>query len=208
MTVSEFDSTHIDGGVLAGGLGTRFGGVDKGLVAWRDSVLIGPVVNQIRPYVRQFFISCNRNQDIYKEFSDAIVEDESPDYLGPLSGILALLDRSDADFMLISPCDTPMLGPDFAPRMLAALKAQLDSGTSAQKILLAASDGKRQHPLHLLLPVSIKESIRQQLAGGNRKMMDWLTLRLPQWVDFSDQAEYFSNVNSALELDQLMAQIQ
>ena len=47
--------------ILAGGQGSRMGGVDKGLVQWHNKALIDHVIEKIRPQVSHIAISANRN---------------------------------------------------------------------------------------------------------------------------------------------------
>jgi len=46
--------------VLAGGLGRRMGGVDKGLQPWRGRALVDHVLARLAPQVAQVLVSANQ----------------------------------------------------------------------------------------------------------------------------------------------------
>lgn len=197
----------LDGGILAGGMGSRFGGKDKGLIPWQQETLVKPIVDCLRPHVNHLYISCNRNLDTYRQYCDGVIADESQDFLGPLAGLLALLEASSADYMIISPCDTPLLPQVFVPRMRERLQQHLQASDNAGAVPIGVENGERHHPLHLLLPTSLKHSIRATLAAGDRKMMRWLFQHQPVWVDFSDEALGFANVNDPQAMEELTAKL-
>lgn len=189
---------HLDGGVIAGGLGSRLSGVDKGLLIWNGETFASHIAKRLRPYTDKLIINCNRNHPEYEAIADKVVVDQDPHFLGPLAGLQALLMASDADYLLISPCDTPALPADFAPRMLDCL------GSSIGK-MVAVTDGEREHPLHLLIPTSLASDITDYLARGERKMMRWIHSHQPLWCDFSDEKTGFLNVNTQEDQQNLNA---
>ena len=79
--------------ILAGGLGRRMGGADKGLVDYQGRPLIEWALAALRPQVDQLVISANRNLDTYAVYGHRVVPDTLPDYPGPLAGVLAALQR-------------------------------------------------------------------------------------------------------------------
>ncbi len=189
----------IDAGIIAGGLGSRLQGADKGLLQWQGVEFAEYIAARLRPYTRRLIVNCNRNSERYLGVADKVVSDSDGEFNGPLSGLRSLLYASDADYMMISPCDTPVLPKDFAERMLACL--DMNPGAT-----IAVDDGAHLHPLHLLIPVSLAESIDRYLASGERRMMEWLRQNNLVRCDFSDQPEGFLNVNSPEEMKILMAQ--
>ena len=189
----------IDAGVIAGGLGSRLEGVDKGLLEWRGIEFTLHIVKRLRPYARKLIINCNRNSEHYWPLADLVVSDGDDAFNGPLAGLRSLLLASDADYVLVSPCDTPALPEDFAERMMACLER--NPGAT-----IAVDDGERLHPLHLLVPVSLAESIGEYLASGERRMMKWLKQNNLVCCDFSDQPDSFLNVNTPKEMQILLNQ--
>jgi len=190
----------IDAGIIAGGLGSRLEGVDKGLLHWQGVEFAQHIAARLRPYTKTLIVNCNRNSERYQDVADKVVSDGDGEFNGPLAGLRALLQASDADYLLVSPCDTPALPVDFAEKMLACLKE--NPGAT-----IAVDDGDRLHPLHLLIPVFLAESIDGYLKSGERRMIKWLKQNNLVCCDFSDQPEGFLNVNSPEEMERLVGQI-
>jgi molybdopterin-guanine dinucleotide biosynthesis protein A len=100
------------------------------------------------------------------------------------------------DYLLIVPCDAPLLVTDLAPRLHAACVAE-----GAQ--VAVASDGRRMQPVFLLLRATVAPRLQSYLADGGRKVDAWLQqLHLAQ-VDFSDEPDCFVNVNEPTERERI-----
>ncbi|KZY78769.1 hypothetical protein A3741_21160, partial [Oleiphilus sp. HI0069] len=141
---------QIDGGILAGGLSTRMDGKDKGLQLYRQKPMAQSVFDSLQPYVRRVLINCNRNQTQYQEISPLVCSDSIEGFQGPLAGLHSLMLNTDADYLLVSPCDTPCLGQEYGQKMLNILyqKQELFPG---QPLIIASRDENRSHPLHLCI---------------------------------------------------------
>ena len=68
--------------ILAGGEGTRLGGVDKGLIEFKGRRMIEWTLDIVRPCVSQLLISCNRNITDYMPLGDSVVCDRIAGSLG------------------------------------------------------------------------------------------------------------------------------
>ena len=66
----------VSGIVLAGGLGRRMGGVDKGLQLLHGRPLIAHVLARLAPQVDEIVINANQNQERYAAFGHRVVPDE------------------------------------------------------------------------------------------------------------------------------------
>lgn len=98
--------------LLAGGQGQRMGGRDKGLIEWRGEPLIQHLQRLTRPLTDDLIISCNRNRERYARFADRLVQDDDSDFPGPYAGIRAALAVARHGFLLVMPCDSPLLDRD------------------------------------------------------------------------------------------------
>lgn len=188
--------TSIDAAIIAGGLGTRLDGADKGLLEWGKQRFAEHIAKKLRPYTENLIINCNRNLPRYGIIADILVHDEDKTFAGPLAGLLSVIKGSDATYVLTSPCDTPLIPDDYAPRMLAVLQQNPNR-------LIVAHDGNQIQPLHLLLPTNLEVNMREYLNSGKRKLTSWLILQSPVFCDFTDTAADFLNVNSPQEFNEL-----
>lgn len=191
----------VTGLVLAGGVSSRMGGEDKGLVDLAGRPMLEYALDALRPQVGPILISANRNLDRYTEYGCRVVTDEAEDRPGPLAGVASAFQHLVTDYLLIVPCDAPLLAADLAPRLHAACVAE---GTAAA----VASDGRRMQPVFLMLRATVGPGLRSYLADGGRKVDTWLRQLSLAQVDFSDEPDCFVNVNEPTELGRVAARLE
>ena len=122
--------------ILAGGRGSRMGGVDKGLQNHRGVPLALHALLRLGPQVGHAMINANRNLGAYESFGVPVWPDPVEDFAGPLAGFLAGLEHCETPLLLTVPCDTPNFPEDLAARLasaLAAEQAELASAAAASR---------------------------------------------------------------------------
>ena len=191
--ITRVTSRDITGVILAGGRGSRLGGVDKGLVPLRGRPLIEHVISILRPQVGRLVISANRNRETYAAYGVPVIADAIGDYHGPLAGILSALRAADTPFVLCAPCDTPVLPSDLAERLIAALARE-----RAQ--IAVATCGARMQPVFALVHRALARPLQDYLVGGGREAGEWMRRQNAALADFSDAAGAFVNINTPQEL--------
>ena len=185
--------------ILAGGRATRMGGADKGLQRLHGKPLFQWIYEQLRPQVAQVSVNANRNQADYAAAGLPVFADNMEGFQGPLSGILTALERSDTDFVLFVPCDSPF----FPENLLEKLK----SAVIFHSVSVAyAHDGEREHPTFCLMARSLKDKLAAYLASGERRMLHFMRQNGAVSVDFSENKQAFANINTFDELQQLNGQ--
>lgn len=183
----------VSGVILAGGLGSRLGGEDKGLVEVANRPMIFYVIDRFRPQVGSLVINANRNISRYAELGFPIIEDSVAGYAGPLAGISAALEHCDTAHLATTPCDAPFLPQDFVTRLHAALEA-------ARADISVAVGGGRPQPAFALISTRLKRSLSDYLDSGGRKISTWYRQNDYVEVDFGPDAAPFANVNSPEDL--------
>src|SRR5438445_12607980 len=113
--------SSVTGLILAGGKGSRMGGVDKGLQSFRGKRLIDHVYERFAPQVGGIIINANQNQEEYKSFGVRVVSDAIGGFAGPLAGFHAGLSISKRPFLASVPCDSPFLPTDLVERLYKRL---------------------------------------------------------------------------------------
>jgi molybdenum cofactor guanylyltransferase len=198
--MTSYMSILIDGGILAGGLSTRMLGKDKGLQKLNGQAMAKSVSQALLPHVRTLYINCNQNFDRYRRICPNVRSDTIEGYHGPLAGLVSLMNASTADYLLVSPCDTPYISETFGLRMLEALKRTLKNqvlrNEPSASLIFASKDANRYHPLHLLISTQYQLKLEQALQQGQNRVMQWVNNNNAQWIDFSDHTGQFSNFNS------------
>lgn len=182
--------------ILAGGRSSRMGGEDKGLLDFQGKAMIEHVIEVLQQRVDKVLINANRNLERYRLFGYPLISDATRDHHGPLAGFLAAMQAATTPEVLIVPCDSPLLCTELIERLVT------EKNRSGAEIAVA-HDGHRLQPVYALLSVSLKDSLRDYLAGGERKIDRWFPQHNMATVDCSDISQVFANINTPQELAQL-----
>jgi len=197
MSIERADITGL---VLAGGRGSRMGGVDKGLQLHHGVPLALHALRRLAPQVGEALVNANRHLAEYEAMGVPVCPDPLPDFAGPLVGLLAGLERARTPYLVTVPCDTPGFPLDLVVR-LAEAAARDDA-----EIAMAATredDGTLQvQPVFCLLRTTLKPSLLDFLQSGQRKIDRWTARHRCVQVRFDD-ADAFFNANTAEELRRL-----
>jgi len=175
--------------ILAGGEGNRVAGLDKGLINYHGTTLINHVIDVVKPQVDEIIISANRNIETYEAYGYKVVSDTANDYQGPLAGIAAALPFCQNDWVLIAPCDMPLLPSDIIEKL-----SQHITG----KTLCIAEVGNR-FQLVFLVNKSVLPSILQSVQDGQLRLMQWVESQNPVTHAFSE-SDNFKNFNDTNDL--------
>lgn len=180
--------------ILTGGQGSRLEGRDKGLVTYQQRRLIDIALTNLDGHCDEIVISANRHLDIYAQTGRRVVADTRADYPGPLAGIEAALAVVTTPLLLLLPVDCPHPPQDWPARLSAALAADPAAG------LAVPHDGQRLQPLFALLRTDIAPTLTAFLDAGERRVQAWVREQAPVTVDFSDQPDAFTNINTPQDL--------
>ena len=197
--MNTIDPQDITGLILAGGRGSRMGGVDKGLENHQGLPLALHALLRLQPQVGHLIVNANRNLAAYESMGVPVWPDPMDDFPGPLAGWLAGLEHCETPYLLTVPCDTPHFPIDLAERLSRALVAE---GTD---IAMAATmeDGRVQvQPVFCLMKTALIESLVAYLHGGQRKIDKWTAQHSCATVLFDDPQAFF-NANTPEELRSL-----
>jgi molybdopterin-guanine dinucleotide biosynthesis protein A len=193
------EKQDITGLVLAGGRGSRMGGVDKGLQNHHGMPLAMHALLRLAPQVGAMMINANRNLGAYESMGVPVWPDTLADYAGPLAGFLTGLERCETPYLVTVPCDSPLFPADLVARLARAL-ADADA-----EIAMPATreNGVLQvQPVFCLMKATVLESLVRFTQDGQRKIDKWTALHHCVDVPFDD-AQAFANANTADELRRL-----
>lgn len=203
--------------VLAGGRGTRMGGIDKGLQAFLGKPMALHALDRLRRQTMGLpgliAINANRNQTLYAQENVPVWPDSLADYPGPLAGFLTALEQCNLqqaafDYVLTVPCDSPLFPLDLLERMASAL-----AGANADIAIASApetdDDGVlkiRTQPVFCLMRTQLLTDLQSFLAAGGRKIDAWTRQHRQVDVVFDapgDAPDAFFNANTLAQLQQL-----
>jgi len=188
----------ITGVVLAGGLGRRMGGVDKGLQLLNGRPLVSHVIERLAPQVDELLINTNQNGERYASFGHRVVPDQIPDFAGPLAGLHAALSAAVYPLVATAPCDSPFLPADLVFRLFSAL-------TTSDADLAVARTFDQPHPVFCLCRRTVLPHLSEFLAAGGRKFEHWYATLKAVEVAFDDEADAFANINTHDDLGRFEA---
>jgi molybdenum cofactor guanylyltransferase len=189
MTIKKTDITAV---ILAGGMGRRMGGLDKGLIEFNGQLLVEILIDKLQNQNVKIVINANRNQSIYEGYGFPVISDELSDYQGPLAGFASAMAVVDSQYILSLPCDSPLLSDQYADRFIEC--HNLPENNNAP--ISVAYDGERLQPVHALIKVDLLASLNKFLDSEDRKIDRWYAQHQFNRVDFSDQREMFKNINT------------
>ena len=178
--------------ILAGGQAKRMHGSDKGLLLLHNKPLIAWVLESITAQADEIFISANRNIGTYEAFGYPVLRDATPDFNGPLAGLLRGLEMATHPLVLCIPCDTPFLPADLVIRLFDALAQR-----QAQIAVAATHD--HIHRTVCLCHRDLSHSLATFLERGGRKVGSWQESLKSVEVLF-EETDKFQNFNTPSEL--------
>jgi molybdopterin-guanine dinucleotide biosynthesis protein A len=204
----SIEPQDITGLILAGGRGSRMGGVDKGLQNFNGIPLALHTLMRLGPQVESVMVNANRNLSAYESFGASVWPDASADFAGPLSGFLVGLERAETPYVLTVPCDTPRLPLDLAERLAEALVRE-DADIAMAAAPETDDSGQthiRTQPVFCLIKIELSESLVKFTHAGGRKIDAWTAQHKTVVVPFDapdDDPLAFANVNTLNELQAL-----
>jgi molybdopterin-guanine dinucleotide biosynthesis protein A len=190
---------QMTGLVLAGGRGTRMGGIDKGLQPYQGVPLALHALRRLEPQVGALMVNANRHLDTYAAMGAPVHADALADYPGPLAGLEAGLAHCRTPWLASVPCDSPNFPVDLVARLAEAVARE------HAEIALAAciEDGApRLQPVFCLVDVRLLPSLTAYLQSGQRKVERWAAQHRCVHVVFDDALSFF-NANTLADLETL-----
>ncbi|TCD24215.1 molybdenum cofactor guanylyltransferase MobA [Pseudomonas sp. IC_126] len=175
--------------LLAGGRGQRMGGRDKGLVEWHGEPLIAWPHRIVRALTDDLLVSCNRNHQRYAAFADRVVSDDEPDFPGPLAGIRAGLAAARYRWLLVVPCDAPLIDDSLLAGLHAAARAEPNVPVMVRR-------GEQWEPLFCVIPVRLASAIEEAWRAGERSNRKILLSLQSRALELNENDLRLANLNS------------
>ena len=185
--MKKISKNEITAVILAGGQASRMDGEDKGLIVFRELPLITHVVNVAKPKVSQILISANRNFEEYANFGK-VIRDDLEGYQGPLAGISKALKVCSTPYLLVLPCDSPLIDE-------ALIDSLIEKMEISKVDICVAHDGSIMHATFALMQTKLEKSLKGFLEEGGRKMALWYRQQSLERIDVSSHLEVLTNIN-------------
>lgn len=190
----------LSGVILAGGEGRRMHGQDKGLINVLKKPLIEYAIECLSPLVDDLSISCNRNKSRYSDYNiDCLPDYNSPGnnrFLGPMAGIVSGLKHANHDWLMILPCDTPLMNTNMMKQLSDTVR---ESKTKGLQAVVFSYQGLQ--PLHGIYHKTLLPILERSLAENNNSVQKLIrsvdTIKI---LHAKDATHQFINANDAKEL--------
>jgi molybdopterin-guanine dinucleotide biosynthesis protein A len=202
---------QIAGLLLAGGRSRRFGS-DKADAQLGGTSLLARGIARLKPQVGSLAISANAPASLFADYGLPVLADDQGDevYAGPLAGVLAGLDWAlrlapTPRWLLTAAVDTPFFPENLADRLAAAVS---EGDQMAIDRIVMASSASGTHPTFALWPLPCRDALSAYLAGGGRKLHDWMrrqeavSVVFPETRIGSATIDPFFNINTKEDLSE------
>lgn len=184
------------GVILAGGLGKRFAGREKGFIEVAGRRILDRIFDRFRPLFSEIILVTN-DPVKYLGWDCLIVSDLLP-VRSSLTGIHAGLYYAANPFVFVAACDTPFLKPQLLAQILSEIDPTIDA--------VIPWTGAGPEPLCAVYSRRCLHPIARQLQRGNYKIQALFrkvrTKRIPEKFlrDSDPDLISFFNVNTPEDL--------
>jgi molybdopterin-guanine dinucleotide biosynthesis protein A len=162
MTVNSDDSLTL--AILAGGRGSRLGGVDKASLLVGGRTILDRQLAAVGPLAREVIVVANDDR-LTGDPRFQVIRDPDP-HAGVLPAMLAALDAATSEFVLLIACDMPFV--------VKAVVEELLRLTIGYDAVVPDVDGHLQPMLAVYRVEPCRTAIRTALERGDRRMISFL----------------------------------
>ena len=197
----------LTGIVLSGGRGRRFG-CEKGLVRLVSEPMAGIVVKTLLSVTDEVIVSVARDMGgKYRSTlgEEVTVVEDRKIGVGPLEGLTTALEVARGDYVIVSPCDTPLIRAEVC-RMLFERGRGRDGAVPRIRGYL--------EPLHASYKRdSCLRAFEEAKARGCRRpkdaydLLDLVTVEEDEIRALDAQLDHFTNINTREDYERVVASL-
>lgn len=183
--------------ILAGGNGSRLGGVDKAFLDLNGQPLIRHLLNRLARQVKKIAISANGDTRRFDPLDLEVLSDGPFLGVGPLAGVARGLEWAEqqmAESLITVPVDTPFIPLDLVERLTPAPSVAVFGG--------------RQHHLVAHWPISARSSLMHFVEmDAPYKVRNFLRACEARQISFDGAVDPFLNINAPEDLASARARL-
>ena len=184
---------NVDAVILAAGQSSRMGVASKALLPLKGLSLLDHVITRLAPQVDSLVVSGDKT--LLGDLEYPVVEDLTAKFSGPLAGLYSALiysDLSDAEYLLVVPCDGPLVPKDLVARLYREIRL------ADSDVACARYEGVIQGTFslwHKRQTAAIKNTLLVDKYGGFKPLLDKMDAVYVDWIKQSINP--FFNISSA-----------
>ncbi|WP_250645588.1 molybdenum cofactor guanylyltransferase [Salidesulfovibrio onnuriiensis] len=149
--------------ILAGGLGTRMGGVRKAFLEVGGVRIIDRLLEACRPLFQEILVSCRKQEGF--DLPGVTLVPDTYDARSSLTGIQAGLAACRASHTFVTACDAPFLQTGLVQRLLQQAEPDAD-------VVIPLKDDGYMEPLCAIYSKRCLPHIEAQLAANDYKVLN------------------------------------
>ncbi|HSC76900.1 MAG TPA: molybdenum cofactor guanylyltransferase MobA [Pseudomonadales bacterium] len=181
---------EVQAAILAGGQSRRMG-KPKLFLDFRGNTFIAHLLTQLQQQVNEVMIAGAPDPRQLADLGVPVLADAEPNN-GPLAGIATALAQARREWLLIVPCDNPLLPDNYAARLLRVAREQ-------HAPLVYVRKQGREQPLYAIVQRDLLTSLNNYLASGERKVLPWYESVGAVALDWDAAGLAFNNLNTPEE---------
>jgi molybdenum cofactor guanylyltransferase len=186
--------------ILAGGLGSRMGYQNKGLIKFGNYHLIDPILNVLEQHCAYVAISANQDIEQYRHKNVEVWSDQLPwKGLGPLAGVRSSVPYfpEHIQYIQVVPCDSPFINA----HVIQKLSEKLQSNDA---LAVYAQTSSQIYPVIFQFKRAALNQLSEYLRASHKhSIRRWLNEIGAIAVNFEDDA-FFINMNDMQTLNQYL----
>lgn len=179
--------------ILAGGEGSRMGGLDKCLLSLGGATILSRLITGLMKQSHQLYLNVNGDGERFAPCALPRIPDRLPG-IGPLGGLASAMEFLDAqkapcNWLLSVAGDCPFLPDDLLPRLLAAAEHDQD--------VIYCRSKRRDHFVIALWSRSVLPRLVSYIEGGGRSVGAFVRQLRHKKVTFEHTpVDPFFNINT------------
>lgn len=187
--------------VLAGGSGSRLGGIDKGLMKIRGLTLIERLMGTLKGFDTVIVCRDEKEQEYYTKYAKVIEDDFEG--VGPLAGIHAALKHFKEPILVVG-VDMPFVRREVFEHLMREFSRE----DSSEALIPVWEDGKTE-PLLACYNYKIIDRIERNLKRGDKKILNALDMDrvnlypVERLKDYDEYLISFANINTPEDIEKV-----
>ena len=190
---------NISAVVLAGGKSTRMNGNNKANLIYKDKKFIEIIISALENTINNVYVSVD-NKERYNDVEYNFIEDIFYE-IGPLGGLYSSLQYVDSEFILVFPCDMPLINKDIIKYLLRNIKED------DKCLILKSSEGK-MYPLCGIYSKKSLPIIKDMIEKKDYKLCNLVNNLNGRVISINDtniNEDVLMNVNNPNEYKKLIS---
>lgn len=184
--------------IIAGGHGSRMGGVDKCLLEIGSKTILSHITEKLTQQTSVIYLNINGNSQRFSEYNLPLITDQTIPSIGPLGGLKSAMrflstQNTPPTKILTVASDCPFLPPNLLQKLLESSGQNND--------VTYCHSNNRDHFITALWPTQLLPPLSEFIDSGGRSVGKFISTLQNRKVHFQyDDVDPFFNINTVEQL--------